>query len=200
MPLYQNHTKWLQAIAAGDKKAYEALYRKYSPNIFQVAMMYSRKDIDLAEEFVQRVFVRMWEKRDSLYTVHNIEDYIFILARNIIFDHFKKEAHEVTLKKALSANPIVFRNDTERMIQESEYNDLLQKAVGQLPLQQRTVYVLAKEEGISHEEIAERLQLSKNTIQTHLKLAMRSIRKYVVQRLFDYIPISITFYALLHKV
>jgi RNA polymerase sigma-70 factor (ECF subfamily) len=85
------------------------------------------------------------------------------------------------------------------MIQESEYNELLQRAIGQLPLQQRTVYVLAKEEGISHEEIAERLQLSKNTIQTHLKLATRSIRKYVAQRLFDYIPVTITFYALLHK-
>lgn len=200
MLLYQNHTEWLQAIAVGDEKAFTALYREYSPNIFQVAMMYSRKDIGLAEEFVQRVFVRIWEKRDTLYDVRNIEDYIFILARNIIFDYFKKEAHELTLKKAFNADPFILRNDTERMVQEREYGDLLQNAIAQLPSQQRTVYVLAKEEGMSHKEIAERLQLSKSTIQSHMKLAMRSLRKYVGQHLFDYILVPLTLDFLLHKV
>ena len=169
----------MTAIAAGDEQAYTELYHTYSPNIFRVAMTYTRNDTSVAEELVQTIFIKVWEKRAKLEGVTKIEDYLFVLARNTIFDHLKKEARKTIRHNHLYAVQPASENNTELALMQKEYTKILQHAIDRLPPQQRKIYLLAKQEGLPHDEIARRLSLATSTVHTHVKLGTRSVQKYV---------------------
>ena len=177
----------LGQIADGDQKAFTEFYHRYSPNIFSAAMVYTKDDIAFSEDIVQLVFVKAWEKRESLKEVRSVKDYLFIIARNMIFDQLKKMAREIKMKKTFSANLPADENDIDNYIREKEYNDVLSKAVKELPEQQRRVYKLSKDAGLSHEQIAEELHLSISTVHTHMKLATRSLRRYFNNHFADHL-------------
>jgi RNA polymerase sigma-70 factor (family 1) len=183
IPSAHDAHQWWPLVAAGDEKAFTALYHAYSPHVFQVAMLYTRQDIDLAEEFVQEVFIRVWEKRSTLAGVVQGEDFFFILARNLIFDHFKKTAREAQRKKLWLAEPGAPDQSAGQSLDARETQALLSQAIAALPPQQRRVYTLAKEQELTMEQIAAQLEISPYTVRTHLKLATRFIRGYVRERL-----------------
>jgi len=169
----------MAAIAAGNERAFTELYHSYSPNIFRVAMNYTRNNTGLSEELVQAIFIKVWEKRIKLEGVKKIEDFLFVLARNTIFDYLKKEARKNIRHNHLYAVQPESENNTDLMLLEKEYSRILQHAIDRLPPQQRKVYLLAKQDGLPHDEIARRLSLATSTVHTHVKLGTRSVQKYV---------------------
>jgi RNA polymerase sigma factor (sigma-70 family) len=173
----------MQQIANGDEGAFTELYHTYSHKMYEVALMYGNNDAERAQEWVQQIFVRVWDKREKLPEVQSMEDWLFILARNLIFENLKKEAWETGKIKEMRADHFAPVNDTDHPLLQKEYSVILQKAIDQLPPQQRKVYVLAKQEGLAHEDIAQQLSLSKLTIKTHVKLGSASVRKFVAKHL-----------------
>jgi RNA polymerase sigma-70 factor (family 1) len=178
----------MHEIADGNQKAYTSLYHAYSPNIFRLAMTYTRNNTAASEDLTQTVFIKVWEKRERLKEVASLEDWLFILARNTILDQMRKEARHAAHLNHLetsTAEAHATQNDTDYPLIAKEYSRILQKAIDQLPPRQREVYVLAKEQGISHTEIARRLSLATSTVHTHVKLGTRSVQAYVDRHLVE---------------
>ena len=180
----ENHDAWTRKLAEGDEQAFAELYHAYSGNIFRVAMMYGKQNEDRAKELVQIVFVRVWEKHEKFAGVHSIEDFLFILARNTIYNFLRNESRTLAREKTYQSNRADEQNDADHPLLAKEYARVFQNAVDQLPPQQKKIWVMAKEEGLSHTEIADRLSLAKSTVHTHVKLGLRSIRGYVKKSLF----------------
>jgi RNA polymerase sigma-70 factor (family 1) len=173
-----NDQELLARIAAGDEESFTLIYKKYSATIFQVAMKYTRQDIQQSEELVQEIFIRIWEKRNLLAEVGSADNYLFIVARNFIFDSLKKQARELTLKRNIAIESIGSENDIEKYIDEKQNSEVFRNAIDSLPEQQRKVYTLFKEQGLTQGQIAAELNLSIETVRTHMKLANRALRKY----------------------
>jgi RNA polymerase sigma factor (sigma-70 family) len=87
-------------------------------------------------------------------------------------------SYEITAQNELKNN-VFYIDDTEYLVRHHECQQLLQQAIALLPPQQKQVYLLAKEEGLSHEKIAEQMALSKLTVKTHMAKALQSIRRYL---------------------
>lgn len=166
-----------------NQQAFTNLYHAFSQRIYEIALMYGDDDAERAKEWTQQIFVRVWENREKLPEVKSLENWLFILARNLIFEKLKKEAREKTRLKQMHANQVSPVNDTDHALLEKEYSAILQKAIDRLPPQQRKVYLLAKQEGLPHEDIARQLSLSRLTIKTHVKLGSASVRKFVAKHL-----------------
>jgi RNA polymerase sigma-70 factor (ECF subfamily) len=168
----------LQRIANGDESAFSKMYHATNRNIYNAVMVYVKNE-DATREIVQLVYIKLWNSRRKLFVVERLEDYLFIVARNLVFDHFKKMTLETRLVSRLKEQVHEPVNDAAARFHEKEFNKLLQEAVSALPPRQREAYLLASEEELSYESIAARMHLSRLTVKRHLEEARRSIRNFM---------------------
>lgn len=138
----------------------------------------------MAKEVVQDVFLKLWLKRTDISSVDRFDAYLFIMARNFIFDRFKKMSYEADMHSAFGKQPYSV-NDSEYLVRQHECQELLQRAISLLPPQQKQVYQLSKVEGLSHDTIAAEMHLSKLTVKTHMAKALQFIKKYLNTHLHD---------------
>jgi RNA polymerase sigma-70 factor (family 1) len=175
----------LERLAAGDEKAFNTIYRSYNSVIFSTAIVYL-KDIDEARDIVQQVFVKLWERRVMATNIENFQNYIVVTARNLIYDQFRKKSAETKvvteLAKIKDGLPV---QTGANSAETKEHTRIFEAAVGQLPPQQKKVYLMVQEEQLSYKEIAAAMNLSVFTVKSHLEHARRSIRKYVAQNLLN---------------
>ncbi len=164
----------LRELADGSESAFVRIFDEYSPKIYRIALKFldSRES---AEEIVQDVFMDIWLRREKIGEVLNFGGYLHGMVRKQVYDAYRRKSaftdviHELSYREQ-SDNP------TERMVQEEEYRKLLHEVVNRLPALQKEIFWLAREEGLSHEAIARKLNLSRLAVKAHMKRILRFIR------------------------
>jgi RNA polymerase sigma-70 factor (ECF subfamily) len=182
----------LQQVASGNEQAFSSLYHHYNPRIYSAAMHYLKNET-LAEEIVQEVFLKIWQRREKMAAVESPDDYIFIIARNSIFTHLHKHALEITFRKKSAYLQAASVNDADYPARQRQYDLLLQTAVQQLPEQRKRAYLLAKEQGLSHKQIATMLGISSLTVKKQVALANRQVRAYINQHLHSFVTLPLLY-------
>ena len=160
-------------------ESFKRLFDNYKNRVYGYVLTLARNPY-AAEEITQEIFIKLWLSRDILQGVENIDGYIFATARNKTLNYLRKAAYDDRLLRELQerAAPNIGNNVEERAL-SSEYDRLLQDALALLSPQRRLVYQLSRERGLNHEEIANYLQLSRNTVKNHIVEALRFIRHYL---------------------
>lgn len=169
-----DQSKLLYELSQGNELAFTKLYNEYKNVVFSTALKITKSKI-LAEEVVQDVFLKIWQNHENLAEITNIENYLFIISRNHIFDMIKKIARDTSL--AIDSNyKSTSTNDTEDAIKDDQYNVILNQIVDQLPPQQQKIYKMAKWDGLSHQKIGEDLGISTETVKKHMAQALKFVR------------------------
>ena len=139
------------------------------------------KDVTTAQDIVQSVFIKVWNNRQALAEIDSFSNYIFIITRNIVFDHFKKAASDRKWQSMVRTHHLIPSQveDATHRLEEHEYDKMLDTAISQLPPRQKEVYRLYHNDGFTYEEIADKLKLSRLTIKKHLELARCSVRNFI---------------------
>ncbi|UII24714.1 RNA polymerase sigma-70 factor [Fulvivirga maritima] len=174
--------KLLDLISQGDEKAFTSLFHQYQGKVFSIAR-HITKSSEIAEEAVQEIFMKIWESRAKLSGVQNIESYLFITTRNHVFDVLKKQARQLIEADKIQDPTAFALNKGAFGLLEQENNELLQEAISQLPPQQRNIFIMARQEGKSQEEIAEILNISPLTVKKHMSYALKSIKEQLQRHL-----------------
>jgi RNA polymerase sigma-70 factor (family 1) len=169
-----DQSKLLYELSQGNELAFTKLYNEYKNVVFSTALKITKSRM-LAEEVVQDVFLKIWQNHENLAEITNIENYLFIISRNHIFDMIKKIARDTSL--VVDSNyKSTSTNDTEDAIKDDQYNIILNQIVGQLPPQQQKIYKMAKWDGLSHQKIGEDLGISTETVKKHMAQALKFVR------------------------
>ncbi|HTE28709.1 RNA polymerase sigma-70 factor [Flavitalea sp.] len=179
MNAYSQYTdeELFQFIAGGSEHAFHAFFSRYNTKLFYFILYIVRLETD-AEELTQDVFVKLWANRSRLADITNPGNYLFVIARNSALDQLDKQSTQKRLKIAVATNDLL-SNITEDEVLYRDSKKLIALAVEQLPGMQKSVYQLSKNAGLSRYEIAERLNISPNTVKNHLGTAIKSIRQYL---------------------
>ena len=168
----------LMQVASGNENAFRQLFMVHHQQL-GVHMLRITNSIELAEEVVQDVFVKIWFTRESLVRVDNFKAYLFVISKNHALNCLKKLAKERAMIRQLedtgSTNPEVAGTDM--------YYNLLDEAIDQLPPQQQKVYLLSRHGRLKYTEIADQLELSRETVKKYLQIATVSITEYVHEHL-----------------
>jgi RNA polymerase sigma-70 factor (family 1) len=172
-----NEYDLLRQLATGSEYAFTRLFEQYRGAIYSVALKFLRSPV-FAEEIVQDVFLKVWHKREDMALVKRLDAYLFIMARNFIFHRMKKMSYEA-VDEISNLQQQSSDDNTEYLVRQHECQQLLQEAINNLPAQQREVYQLAKQDGLSHEFIAQKMNLSRHTVKKHMAMALRVIRKHL---------------------
>jgi RNA polymerase sigma-70 factor (ECF subfamily) len=182
----------IRLIKQGKKRAFQKLYEYYAPRLYKFAMTYLKNEAD-AEELVQTVFVKIWEKRESLDHSKNIKSFIYKISINTIYDFVRKRNIERAFIDFAKNNYNTEDNNTWHSVIFNEMLENLNSLVSLLPEQQRKIFQLSKEQGLSSDEIAKELNLSKRTVENHLYRAL----KYLKDNFAKDSLISMLFYYIL---
>ena len=172
---YEIITACFQSLAKGDLGAFEAFFEAYKKRVFGVALKMLKSSVE-AEDIVQEVFLSIWQSRARLDKINDPEAYLFTITHNAIFTRLKKASRDQKLLNTVLHHIALKQNITEETIAAHETDKLISETIQQLPPQQRTVYELSKLEGLSYNEIAERMHLPPNTVRNHLAESMKTIR------------------------
>ena len=167
--------KIVSEIIAGDKNAFEWAFRQYYASLLNLASGLL-KDDGLAEEQVQEVFIRLWEIRHTLKEDLKLFPYLLTSVRNRCLNQIKRNQVE---QKYITYQQQHYRNEIlnyEEDIEE-EVIKKVQHSIKQLPDKCREVFHLSRFEGLSHKQIAEKLEISTKTVENHITKAMKIIRK-----------------------
>jgi RNA polymerase sigma-70 factor (family 1) len=173
-----HETELLQQLIEGDAAAFREIYEHYQGRIFLFAYRFT-KSKDAAEEVVQEVFVKLWERREQIRVEKNFRNYILRITKNLILDGFKKAAHDKKAQQHILSHMNALRSTTAEQLLQKELERLHRQAIDALSPQKKVVYLLSREEELSYDQIAEKLGISKNTVRNQVSDAIQSIREYI---------------------
>ena len=166
----------LVRVAQGDEEAFEALFHQYRHKILYFAWRFLQSD-SKAEDVLQEIFLKVWTSREQLAGVKNFKAWLTTITRNYIYNALRRLAVEEDFLAELSVKTRPQQADT--VISDLSFNELqraLQKAVSHLTPQQKRIFELSRMEGLKHEQIAEKLHISRGTVKKHMTDALRCIR------------------------
>ncbi len=162
----------------GSGQALDYFYHQYSLKIYRKLLKMVRVDV-IAQELMQDVFVRAWDKRHGIDPDQSFKSYLYTIAQNLVYDLYRKVAREEKLQGIIkSANSELYLH-VEEDIFLKETSEILDKAINNLPSQQKLVFTLCKLEGKSYEDASLALGISTSTINGHIVKATRNIKGYM---------------------
>lgn len=170
-----NENELLARLAHGDEKAFGILFHHYRHKIYAYAFHLTR-DPGQADELVQETFLKVWLHRDKIPHLLRFDNWLFTIARNHIFDMLKEIAREEAFRLQADDSPETGTNVVEDRMLNRENEVRLRQAVDQLPPRQKLIFTLSRHKGLKHEEIANELHISRNTVKTHLVQALKTLR------------------------
>lgn len=170
----------LLRLAEDDPSAFRILFDACSPKVYSIAYKFLKSQ-SLAEDVVQEVFAKLWIKKNELHQLRDFNAYLNTITHNHLFNQLKKLAHAEKFLQYQKQNNRQQDNSVAAVIELNELNYTIAKAMSRLSTQQKKVYHLGKIQGLSYEQIATQLQISKETVKTHMSEALRSIKTYLLQ-------------------
>ncbi len=182
-------------IQKDDKIAFYNLYERYCRRLHGFVLRYIKQNED-AEEIVQEVFLKIWESRNKIDAFSSFESFLFTIAYNTTISLLRKRTNEQKyLNHLKSLQQPDNSPDLIDEIQFNELNDRVQSLLNELTPQQKKIFQLSREEGLSHDEIAKKLDISVNTVKKHMCNTLAFLRSQIdsnptINLLFAYLFLS----------
>lgn len=169
----------LQLVSEGSEKAFNILFERYRDKLYSYLIRIS-KSKETSEEIVLDAFMKIWTARAILHEIANFEAFLFRIAHNRAIDFLRqvqrsKHAQAVIWESMLDLQAI---GADERLLKD-DVEKAITAAVSQLSPQRQEVFHLSRNEYLSYDEIAEKMQLSKFTVRNHLSAALHFIRTHL---------------------
>ena len=163
----------LQQMQADNMLALDELYKRYQKRLFHF-INYILKSTEDSENIVQEVFLKLWENR---HKIEKVKPYIFSIAYNSTISQIRKKIREQAFIDHIRSLPESWEDPVNIDLEYRELKDRTEMIIRELPDRQKEVYLLSRQEGLSYREIAEKMEISVNTVENHLVKALKTIRK-----------------------
>ncbi len=168
----------LQLIAQDDRQAFEMLYRRYWLDLFDSA--YQRlRDTQQAEDIVQDIFLKLWARRVDL-KIDNLPAYLHTAVKFKVFNYVERNIAHKAFYEPLEKMTMRYAPDADGSLIEKELNELLIAYIQTLSPKKRDIFNLYFKENLSTKEIAERLNISRKTVQNQLRTVLQDFRAHVL--------------------
>jgi len=176
-PLYDQRSI-LDRVALGDEQAFAIFFNHHWPQVYGTGLRLT-KSSEKAQDLAQDIFIKLWENRERLTDVKQEDAYVYILSKHVILDFLRKRVFDTENLEILIE---YFEDNSINPQEKLEYHELentLKSAIDQLPGKIKDVFVLSRMEGLTHEQIAQKLAISETSSKTYIVRALRDIRKYM---------------------
>jgi RNA polymerase sigma factor (sigma-70 family) len=172
-----NEKELLLQVSHGDREAFQILYRACFRDVQRYIVLFEPAQ-HMLDELTQDVFVRIWEKRVQLDGVETFKGYLFLITRNVVFNYIR--ALKVRQKvKELDETVVGGVDEIENELLFKQYYGIALEAMAKLPPGRRKVLKMSIDDGLSLDEIALRLRISRSGVKKQLYAATAFVRQYL---------------------
>jgi len=182
-----NEEQFTIALNNGDLKVFEEVYTLYFKPLHVYAGIIVKDETE-AEEIVQNVFMKIWEKKERIEIQTSLKAYLY---KAVYFDSLNLLKHQKVKSSYQTHSTYVMKNSkaasaTDQLLHRN-LEDRLRTALNELPEQCRTVFQLSRFEDLKYREIAGRLQISEKTVENHMGKALKILRL----KLADFVTVMV---------
>ncbi|MFI5133281.1 MAG: RNA polymerase sigma factor [Chitinophagales bacterium] len=182
MERLQNEALLVEKMQAGSEEAFATLYLHYCPQLYTNLLRMIRDPL-LAEEMVQELFTRIWQNRENKGIKENFAGYIYRIGQHLVHDFFRKMHRDRILLERFRSMVSEDYETIEQTLHLRESSVILEKAIEQLPPQQKKVYELVKMKGCTYKKAAEIMGISPLTVKEYLVATKKSIQNYMLSHM-----------------
>jgi len=172
------------------EEEFEIVFKKHFKNLHAYACTIVRDEV-MAEEMVQNVFCRLWEKSEQIEIRESVSGYLYRSVYHESLNYLKhlkvREAYQT-----YAVNQMENTNNTSYNLELKELEDRLEVALKELPEKCRTIFQMSRFEELKYQEIADRLELPLKTVENQMGKALRLLRV----KLVDFLPASFLIFFL----
>jgi RNA polymerase sigma-70 factor (family 1) len=163
-------------VAKGDEMAFTQLYVHFGKKLIHFAISLVRSK-EIAEELVEDVFVKLWANRNSIADIDNLTVYIYVAVKNRSLSSLSQKAKELIAAPFdyLDTTLDEFAADPYDIMITSEMMANMQHAIDELPPRCKMIFKLVREDGLKYKEVADILNISVNTIDAQMAIAVKKI-------------------------
>jgi RNA polymerase sigma-70 factor (family 1) len=172
-----NEKELLIQVSQGDRPAFSRLYTAYYQDVQRYIYLFEPSGNSLGE-LTQDVFVRVWEKRSHLEGVESFKDYLFFITRNVVFNYLRALKVQQKIKE-LNGGMGSDGYELENQLLFKQYYRIALEAMEQLPPGRRKVLKMSIDDGLTLDEIAAELKISRAGVKKQLYAATAYVRKYL---------------------
>lgn len=160
------------SMSEGDENAFHILFDYYYPQVrfFVLGIV---KNPYIADEIAQGVFIKLWLSRQSIDPDRNFDAWLFTVTRNSLTDYYRRLQ---VMESMDGLHDVSVQAGFDTIYDTRHIEALVRREVDKMPPQRRQVFILSRLEGLSNEEIAVRLGISKRTVERHLNIALGGLR------------------------
>jgi len=176
----------------GDIVAFDAIYAQYCHRLYGFVLRYLKNRED-TEEIVQEVFLKIWEARQRINSFSSFDSFIFTIAYNSTITLLRKRVTEqkylnnIRLRQEIASTP-----DLIDEIQFKELDERVHSLIYRLTPRQQEIFRLSRDERLTHDQIAQKLNISSNTVKNHIVATLAFLKSeldngLIVSILFVYL-------------
>ncbi|GAB3655521.1 RNA polymerase sigma-70 factor [Echinicola sediminis] len=170
----QDDVSLLEAMKSGSWEAFEMLYDKYWERLFQISVSVTGDD-ELSKDFVQEIFLDLWNRRESL-TINNPFSYLYQATKYQFIEYIRKQ--ELQKNYLQQFNEVLnATNDVESKIYYDELRTKIDNSIEELPPKCKEIFRLSRFQHLTNQEIANRLGISKSTVENQIHKALNHLKK-----------------------
>ena len=162
----------------GDRKAFRQLHVHYFPLVQQYICLFEPSKNDL-DELTQDIFLKIWVKRHLLAGVEFFQGYLFRVCKNHVLNYFRSLKTGRKLVELSASEDVAIVEDTESAFLFKQYYKITQDAIAKLPGGRRKILKMTIEQGLTLDEIAEQLEITRAGVKRQLYAATAYVRKYL---------------------
>ena len=174
MKKIDNHI--LELLCNGNHQAFDDVYIAYYNKIKNFINGLIKSDYE-AEELTQDIFMKLWINRETIDPNKSFNSYMYTIARNTAFNYLKHKIVETTYEYNHSIPEGI--EETEEIIFANEIKLLIDLTIEKMPEKRKQIFKLSRNEGFTNQEIAEKLNLSKKTVENQISLALKELRSII---------------------
>lgn len=174
----------IELLKEGNESAFEQVFKEYFKRLHAYAYTFL-KDEEQAEEIVQNVFCRIWEKKDLLNTDGSLKSYLYRAVHNESLNYLKHHKVRAEYEQYYTNRMAMEYEHPSKHAEVSELKKQIEKALTELPPQCRLVFQLSRFEHLKYQEIADQLNISIKTVENQMGKALRLMRV----KLVDFLPL-----------
>jgi RNA polymerase sigma-70 factor (ECF subfamily) len=167
--------KWLIRISENDEEAFSLLLLNFWNKVYTQALTYLKSSVT-AQELTQDVFIRLWTNRNALAGIDNFAGYLFIMTKNEVLSQLRKKRNQPETPDETLPEEVWI---PDQQLQYKQAYAIIINGIERLPPVRKQVFKMSRNEGLSYDEIATRLNISRNGVKDHIVKALLFLRNYI---------------------
>jgi len=170
-----NLEKTLIELSEDHESPLEDLFNHYYPRLYDFSRSFLKLEQGI-DDILQEVFIRIWQNRKKIKDPATFDSFLFTVTRNLLLNELRSRLNHKNLKDEIRNLAIAKEYESFDPTQFSDLKNRVQKIIEELPGRQKEIFIMSRTEGLSHKEIAHKLQITTKTVEYHMSLAIKVLK------------------------